>query len=65
MDREQFIEEAKESGLPNSAIQEMLEIHEQAAHYGNPIPYSLNYSTLSDNDFSYTYSKEHISATQP
>ena len=65
MDREQFIEEAKESGLPNLAIQEILKIHEKSARDGNPIPYSLDYSTLSDNDFSYTYSKDHISATQP
>lgn len=43
MDKEKFIAEAKKTGLPDYAIQEILEIHEQADRDGNPIPYSLDY----------------------
>jgi len=61
MDRDQFIEEAKKTGLPDSAIQEILDIHERSAHDGNPMPYSLEFVSLSDNDISFTNAKDHIS----
>ena len=64
MDKEEFIVEAKKRGLPDYTIHELLEIFDQAAVDGNPIPYGFYDDALNDNDFSFTYAKGYSPDTQ-